>query len=132
MKKDKNKSKAYSKENRRRKKQYVKEFEIKVERLESEIKRINYQFWKTKSGSIALSSGLKPIATKMHSIEKGLRKRYRESKESLSNELQKEDVVKQLYEIIPRGKARIKQLKYHFKAIMDTVLWNSEKLNVFL
>ena len=128
----KNKQKDYSKESRRRTKQYIKELEAKVECLEEEVQRINYELWKIKNDALALASGLKPTATEILGIEKEIRKILTSKDPKVLEKVKKSEFKEMVNSVATNSKPRINQIKHHFRAIIDSLLNAPERMLVFI
>mmetsp|Transcript_26623 Transcript_26623/g.26507 ORF Transcript_26623/g.26507 Transcript_26623/m.26507 type:complete len:251 (-) Transcript_26623:63-815(-) len=90
------------------------------------------KFGSSNNDNCAFASGFRVPAVEFFETEKKFRKMIREDGENSLDKMDPDQFVELLKEFSPESKSRIRQIKYHFRAILDTILCSPEKCLVFI
>ena len=119
--KRKKNSKIYAKENRRRKKEYIKELENKVALLEQTVEKLNYEIWNLKKDAyINKNEDDKSGNFDFLEMESMLRERIKNSSQ-LETDFKTEQFQDILNNVLPNGQARKNLLNFNFRMMFDNV-----------
>ena len=124
--------KEYSRINRRRKKKYFQELEQKVQVLEDEVKRLNHELWKERNHKTVANSGFVPAATQLVDSEAIIRDAIIQRNEENIEHVFREDLKQVIERTLPKGDDWLRQLKYHFDAISESIFLSPHKLIFFI